>query len=231
MIDDSKHTESVSDKESYFDKLNHFQKRSKKLENIELIEKGVDDIYYWRELFCKKRPASNYTKYLPSTKKIENEKIIKPIPLIDEKEEKIRDIFDIDMVRETKNEYGFAKANCTDPKKHAMNECVCKTFNKINKDKKRSKSANFNSVYQERSDSSIYFLSKEYSEYFKMDLKEFAEKFALLHPKLKIDKKNIRKTLEYINEMNNENNAKINQIKEPEDIKFNKRHLYLATTR
>ena len=34
----------------------NFNKRAKRLENIELIEKGNDDIYEWKELFSKKRP-------------------------------------------------------------------------------------------------------------------------------------------------------------------------------
>lgn len=54
------------------------------------------------------------------------------------------------------------------------------------------------SVYSKRSDTAVYYMCKEFSDYFKQDLKEFSEKFALLHPKIKCDHSKIKKLLEEI---------------------------------
>ena len=53
------------------------------------------------------------------------------------------------------------------------------------------------SVYAKRSDSAVYYMSKEFSDYFKQDLKEFCDKFSLLHPKIKCNNKKIKKLLFY----------------------------------
>ncbi len=54
------------------------------------------------------------------------------------------------------------------------------------------------SVFAKRSDSAVYYMSKEFSDYFKQDLKEFSEKFSLLHPKIRCDNTKIKKLLEEI---------------------------------
>jgi hypothetical protein len=210
----------------------NFNMRARKLENIELIEKGNDDIYEWKELFSKKRSLSSYTKIndLEITQNNKKKEIFSiPVALIDKSQEKIRDIFDYDMKKETRNEYGFSKLSCKNANLHKLEKCTCYKKSQSENKLKSVTRTRLNSVYQERNLSEIYFLNKEYSEYFKMDLKEFAERFSLLHPKLRIDKRNITKMLHIIKQMNYINDNLLRSTKEDSDVKINKRLLFLAS--
>lgn len=83
------------------------------------------------------------------------------------------------------------------------------------------------SVYAKRSDNAVYYMSKEFSDYFKQDLKEFCDKFNLLHPKIKCDNKKIKKLLEEIKKVQDEDEKIIKNFKIDDDD-FNLKDLELA---
>lgn len=119
-----------------------------------------------------------------------------------------------------------------------------KTFNKsmnnnsrisqsVTKKKKKFNNQNNNmaprpmSVYAKRSDSAVYYMSKEFSDYFKQDLKEFSEKFSLLHPKIKCDNSKIKKLLEEIKHIQDEDEKLLKNFK-IDDKAFDLKDLNLA---
>lgn len=83
------------------------------------------------------------------------------------------------------------------------------------------------SVYAKRSDSAVYYMSKEFSDYFKQDLKEFCDKFDLLHPKIRCDNKKIKKLLEEIKKDQDEDEKLMRNFK-IDDNEFNLKDLELA---
>lgn len=85
------------------------------------------------------------------------------------------------------------------------------------------------SVYSKRNDNDVFYLNKAFSDYFKQDFKEFAEKFTLLHPKIKCDKNKMKRALEKVRAMNEENdNALMSRTARKEDIRIDEKQLYLA---
>ena len=83
------------------------------------------------------------------------------------------------------------------------------------------------SVYAKRSDSAVYYMNKEFSDYFKQDLKEFSEKFSLLHPKIKCDNTKIKKMLEEIKHIQDADEKLLKNFK-IDDNAFDLKDLYLA---
>jgi len=83
------------------------------------------------------------------------------------------------------------------------------------------------SVYAKRSDSAVYYMSKEFSDYFKQDLKEFSEKFSLLHPKIKCDNSKIKKLLEEIKLIQDQDEKLLKNFKIDDD-EFDIKDLNLA---
>jgi hypothetical protein len=86
------------------------------------------------------------------------------------------------------------------------------------------------SVYSKRSDDDVFYLNKAFSDYFKQDFKEFAEKFSLLHPKVKCNNNKMKRILEKLKTFN-EKNEKISQMKEDKvekEIEMKEKDIYLA---
>lgn len=83
------------------------------------------------------------------------------------------------------------------------------------------------SVYSKRSDSAVFYLSKDFSDYFKQSLKEFSDKFSLLHPKIKCDNSKIKKLLDEIKTIQDEDEKLIKSFKNIDDF-FNIKDLNLA---
>jgi len=83
------------------------------------------------------------------------------------------------------------------------------------------------SVYAKRSENAVYYMSKEFSDYFKQDLKEFSEKFSLLHPKIKCDTTKIKKLLEEVKLLQDEDEKLLKNFKIDNDA-FDIRDLNLA---
>jgi hypothetical protein len=84
------------------------------------------------------------------------------------------------------------------------------------------------SVYTKRNENDVFYMSKDFSEYFTMDFKEFSEKFSLLHPKIKCDKKKLKKILDYIKEAEKINKEANENQNDNSDIIIEQKLLNLA---
>jgi hypothetical protein len=61
-----------------------------------------------------------------------------------------------------------------------------------------SNAARPQSVYAKRSDNDVFYLDRAFSEYYTQEESKFAEKFPLLHPKVRCDQKKLKTTLQEV---------------------------------
>jgi hypothetical protein len=91
----------------------------------------------------------------------------------------------------------------------------------------RSNAARPQSVFAERGENEIFYMNKAFSDYFTQDFFEFVEKFPLLHPKIKCEKKALLKALNAVKQKNIEY-EKIKENIQENELNFDKKNLNLA---
>jgi hypothetical protein len=86
------------------------------------------------------------------------------------------------------------------------------------------------SVYAKRSDNDVFYLDRAFSEYYTQEESKFAEKFPLLHPKVRCDQKKLKTTLQEVKMTTmwyDEIKNKL-QNEEEDDVKIEQKDLNLA---
>ncbi len=135
------------------------------------------------------------------------EKFCFPVALIDEKEDLINDFIKIhknisvkrkkmeESLKLTKSHKKNTKSTPSLNITKNLNSSLNITNAKLLSPKKLS-AARPQSVYAQRSDNDVFYLDKAFSEYYTQDESQFAEKFSLLHPKIRCQKKKLKETIE-----------------------------------
>ena len=186
-----------------------FKIKMKNLNNINLLEKDIDNLYKWENLFNNFKPIDSY---ISIKKPIDKNEVGKEI---DENQEYDSPILLVDLP-ESKMNLFFRRKNIHEKKANAN---------------KKNLNIRPMSMYSPREDNSCFYYSSTFSDYYKEDFKTFIEKIPILKAKLKINSGKLRK------EIYNKNYGLNNKIKILEEkrkdksIIFNKQHLIIAGKR
>ena len=161
---------------SKFDFMKDFMKKERKefkikmknLNNINLLEKQIDNLYKWENLFNNFKPIDSY---ISIKKPIEKNEVGKEI---DENQEYDSPILLVDLP-ESKMNLFFRRKNNHD-------------YNSLSHEKKaNANKKNLNirpmSMYSPRKDNSCFYYSSTFSDYYKEDFKTFIEKIPILKAK------------------------------------------------
>ena len=208
---------------SKFDFVNDYMRREakefkiklKNLNNINLFEKKVDDLYDWGNLFNNFKPIRSYISLQKSTqtkqgRKTRNknlEEYESPIVLVDLPESQMNFFF-----RRNNN-------NSLSPEKNINSNNF-----------KKSHNIRPVSMYSPREDNSCFYYSNTFSDYYKEDFKSFCEKIPILKAKLKINPDKLKKEI-YKKDFNLMNKYKLVEKQKDKKSMFNKQDLIIAGKR
>jgi len=208
---------------SKFDFVNDYMRREakefkiklKNLNNINLFEKKVDDLYDWGNLFNNFKPIRSYISLQKSTqtkqgRKTRNknlEEYESPIVLVDLPESQMNFFF-----RRNNN-------NSLSPEKNINSNNF-----------KKSHNIRPVSMYSPREDNSCFYYSNTFSDYYKEDFKSFCEKIPILKAKLKINPDKLKKEI-YKKDFNLINKYKLVEKQKDKKSIFNKQDLIIAGKR
>ena len=209
---------------SKFDFVNDYMRREAKefkiklnnLNNINLFEKKIDDLYDWGNLFNNFKPISSYislkksieTKHGRKKRNKNLEEYGSPIVLVDLPESEMNLFFG------RNNNYSLS------PEKN------------INSDNfKKSHNIRPVSMYSPREENSCFYYSNTFSDYYKEDFKSFCEKkMPILKAKLKINPDKLRKEI-YKKDFSLINKYKLLEKQKDKKSIFNKQDLIIAGKR
>ena len=194
-----------------------FSIKLKNLNNINLIENKIDNLYKWENLFNNFTPVRSYI----SLKKPINKETNKEIK---ENAEYESPILLVDLPENQMNLF-FRRKNAHNITSLSKDEDIKQNFNK------NSHNIRPVSMYSPREENSCFYYSNTFSDYYKEDFKSFSEKFPVLKAKLKINSQKIQK------ELKNKDLGFINKLiildkkRKEKTIEFNKQHLIIAGKR
>ena len=195
----------------------NYKKKLKTLNNINLMEDKIDNLYNWENLFNNFKPLHSYF----SLKKTNNKK--KSITG-DENKEYESPILLVDLPESQMNLF-FGKKNSNN----------CGSFSPDNDTTKNLKKTNFNirpvSMYAPREENSCFYYSNTFSDYYKEDFKTFSEKMPILKAKLKIKSSRLRKETHKINFDLIQKYKLLEEKKRDKNIIFDKLNLIIAGKR
>jgi len=158
-----------------------FSIKLKNLNNINLIENKIDNLYKWENLFNNFTPVRSYI----SLKKPINKETNKEIKENDEYESPI---LLVDLPENQMNLF-FRRKNSHNITSLSKDEDIKQNINK------NSHNIRPVSMYSPREENSCFYYSNTFSDYYKEDFKSFSEKFPVLKAKLKINSQKIQKEL------------------------------------
>ena len=192
-----------------------FMIKMKNLNNINLLEKQIDNLYKWENLFNNFTPIESYISKKKPMNKNETEKDT------DENKEFESPILLVDLPESKMNLY-FRRKN--------------HNYNSLSHEKKiNSSKKNLNirpmSMYSPRTDNSCFYYSSTFSDYYKEDFKTFIEKIPMLKAKLKINSGKLRKEIYNKNYGLNNKLKILEEKRKDKSIEFNKLHLIIAGER
>ena len=193
-----------------------FSIKLKNLNKINLLEKKIDNLYKWENLFNNFKPIGSYISLKKQINKDETKKEI------NENKEYESPILLVDLPEPMMNLF-FRRKNIHN-------------YNSLSEDKNSfSNKKNLNirpvSMYSPREENSCFYYSNTFSDYYKEDFKSFCEKIPILKAKLKINSGKLRKEI-YKKNLGLINKFKILEEKRKDKaIKFNKQHLIIAGKR
>ena len=195
-----------------------FSIKLKNLNNINLIENKIDNLYKWENLFNNFTPVRSYISLKKPINKDETNKEIK------ENAEYESPILLVDLPENQMNLF-FRRKNAHNITSLSKDEDIKQNFNK------NSHNIRPVSMYSPREENSCFYYSNTFSDYYKEDFKSFSEKFPVLKAKLKINSQKIQK------ELKNKDLGFINKLiildkkRKEKNIIFNKQHLIIAGKR
>ena len=195
-----------------------FSIKLKNLNNINLIENKIDNLYKWENLFNNFTPVRSYISLKKPINKDETNKEIK------ENAEYESPILLVDLPENQMNLF-FRRKNAHNITSLSKDEDINQNFNK------NSHNIRPVSMYSPREENSCFYYSNTFSDYYKEDFKSFSEKFPVLKAKLKINSQKIQK------ELKNKDLGFINKLiildkkRKEKNIEFNKQHLIIAGKR
>ena len=183
------------------------EKRKKIIGNVNLLEQNIDDLYDWKTLFNNSRPISHYTKLDHDKEKTKKKH---------EKED---------------NDFHFPCALIDAPTEKFSN-FIPKNNNTVHFNATRPKS-----VFCPREKNETFYLSKDFSDYYLEDFKNFRKKMPLLQAKKRCESAKLRKIIKQIHKTNESSEyilknkySKVNKDKS-NSIKISNRDLNLAISK
>jgi hypothetical protein len=167
-----------------------------------------------------------------------------PVALIDEKEaiNSGLDALNKNIKSMNKNNRENDKSKSKEKKKLVKNKTTENLQKSDQKDKNPinlinnyprpvSNAARPQSVYAKRSDNDVFYLDRAFSEYYTQEEVKFAEKFPLLHPKVRCDQKKLKTTLQEVKMATlwyDEIKNKLHNEEDDDDVKIDQKDLNLA---
>ena len=144
-----------------------FSIKLKNLNNINLIENKIDNLYKWENLFNNFTPVRSYISLKKPINKDETNKEIK------ENAEYESPILLVDLPENQMNLF-FRRKNAHNITSLSKDEDINQNFNK------NSHNIRPVSMYSPREENSCFYYSNTFSDYYKEDFKSFSEKFPVL---------------------------------------------------
>ena len=212
--------------------LEAFDTKIHNLNNINLLEKDIHNLYKWEHLFNNFRPINCYTtiksnKDKEEKEEIKNEEFKSPILLVDLPEEQMNLFFG----RNTNYESSRSKKINFDLRQSLSKGRInsyntSKTNNNINHNNIRPIS-----MYSPRINNSCYYYSSTFSDYYKEDFKSFCNKMPILKAKLKIYPEKLKTEINKHNKNIIKKERLLNELLSSEDIYISKQDLVIAAQR
>ena len=228
------------------DRIDMINKQKKKLKNINLLETDIEGLYDWKTLFNHSRPISSYTKISKKAKKIEETKTDDfkfPVVLVDLPENEFKHYLQTaetpipkkEKEKDKKNEknYSNEKKNKINEKKRPQTSVKRNlTYNDNNQSEKKTKKKGNcvrpMSVYSQRDQDDIFYFSQTFSDYYKEDLKTFAEKMPILKAKIKQDPSRLKSAIKKAHKQTKIREENLNKILVSDDLILNRQEVIIA---
>ena len=213
------------------DPIESFSSQLENLNNINLLEKDVNNLYKWEHLFNNFRPISCYTTINNKSndnnnKENKNEEFKSPILLVDLPENQMNLFFgkkSHESSRNKKIRYNL----------HNQEKTKVSSYNSTNTDKSNNVNHNIRpmSMYSPRVQNSCYYYSSVFSDYYKEDFKSFCNKMPILKAKLKIDSDKLKKEIDKHDKTTFKKEKILNKLCSKERILLDKQDLIIAAKR
>ena len=194
------------------------------IQNINLLEKDIDSLYKWDNLFNNFKPLNCYTTILKNNETIpeeENEDIVFKNPTIL-----------VDLTRNQMNLY-FGRNNSSEDTISKKRSQSSKKSTKFKSDKSINNSNNIRpkSLYETREANSAFYFSSTFNDYYKEDLKTFSNKMPILKPKLYFKQNKIKREIKGHLARINKKEKILNNLKNLHNILLKKQDLVIAARR
>ena len=224
------------------DPIEPLQVQKENLKNIYLIEKDINSLYKWEHLFNNFRPLKCYTTIKKEKKenKIDkeenkNEEFKSPIILVDLPESQMNLFFgknnNTDNHDNSKNKKMKYKTKSNEKRRSSYSNNNIHSNNINNNHNKISYNIRPMSMYSPRVQSSCYYFSSVFSDYYNEDFKSFCNKMPILKAKLKINPLKLKKEIEEHDISSSKKEMILNKLREEKDINLDKLDLIIAGKR